>query len=144
MVAYGFKAFFAPQIETGVKRQTVRANRKRHARPGEMLQLYQGMRTRHCRKIVPDRPCLDVGRIVIERRRVEIVAIEINGVRLSDDEIEAFARDDGFAPEQLQGAAGLDSIFARYNMGMFWSLAHPGDGIFEGALIRWEPPGAAA
>ncbi|KKX24291.1 hypothetical protein, partial [Rhizobium sp. LC145] len=114
------------------------------ARPGEMLQLYQGMRTRHCRRIIPDAPCVGVDRIIIERRRVEISGIEINGVRLSADEIEAFARADGFAPEQLLGAGGLDSIFARHNMGMFWSLNHPEGGNFEGVLIRWQPPREAA
>lgn len=57
MVAYSFKQRFAPQIiaglqtgplVVGMKRQTIRADRKRHARPGEELQLYTGMRTRSC------------------------------------------------------------------------------------------------
>jgi hypothetical protein len=144
MVAYGFKSFFAPQIESGFKRQTVRGDRNRHARPGELIQLYQGMRTRSCRKLIPDPPCTGVDRIVIERQAVPITAIEINGVRLTDDEIEEFARQDGFAPEHLKGAAGLDSHLARWNMAMFWSLNHPNPGNFEGVLIRWDPRGAAA
>ena len=48
MVAYSFKARFAEPILAGTKLHTVRAPRKRDARPGEELQLYRGMRTRQC------------------------------------------------------------------------------------------------
>ncbi|MEJ0016825.1 MAG: ASCH domain-containing protein [Acetobacteraceae bacterium] len=47
MVAYSFKRDFAAPILAGIKRQTIRADRRRHARPGEVLQLYTGMRTKH-------------------------------------------------------------------------------------------------
>ena len=60
MVAYGFKPFFEPQIIAGLKPQTVRGDRRRHAHPGDYLQLYVGMRTRHCRKIISDRRCISV------------------------------------------------------------------------------------
>jgi hypothetical protein len=46
VVAYSFRQQFRPPILAGTKRQTIRADRKRHARPGEQLQLYTGMRTR--------------------------------------------------------------------------------------------------
>jgi len=137
MVAYGFKNFFVPQIETGFKRQTVRADRKRHAEPGELVQLYTAMRTKQCRKIISDRTCLAKEHIVIERRPATITAIEINGCRLNSDEIEEFARADGFAPEHLKGAADLDSHRASMNMAMFWDRAHPSFGPFVGFLIRW-------
>lgn len=61
MVAYSFRQRFVAPIQVGLgtiehipgteyapKRQTIRANRKRHARPGEELQLYCGMRTKGC------------------------------------------------------------------------------------------------
>jgi len=51
MVAYSFKAQFREPILAGTKRQTIRADRKRHARLGEALQLYTGMRTRQCKLI---------------------------------------------------------------------------------------------
>jgi len=35
MVAYSFRARFREPILVGAKRQTIRADRKRHARPGE-------------------------------------------------------------------------------------------------------------
>ena len=38
MVAYSFKQQFAPAILSGAKCQTIRADRKRHAREGEAVQ----------------------------------------------------------------------------------------------------------
>lgn len=59
MVAYSFQKQFAEPILSGQKLQTIRAPRKRHARPGEMLQLYTGMRTRTCKKIA-EKKCVAV------------------------------------------------------------------------------------
>lgn len=135
MVAYSFHPMFAEPIATLEKRQTVRGNRKRHALPGEPVQLYTGMRTRHCRKLLtPDPVCLDV-------RHIEIVvdaewpfllsSIAIEGVSLSLGEMEAFAWDDGFR-------AGAEGEAALFHMGQFWLSKH-GCGTFEGVVIRWEP-----
>jgi hypothetical protein len=50
MVAYNFQAQFAPAVEAGLKLQTIRAQGKRkHAQPGDVLQLYTGMRQKTCR-----------------------------------------------------------------------------------------------
>ncbi|MCV0428857.1 MAG: ASCH domain-containing protein [Roseibium sp.] len=143
MVAYSFKAFFEPQISTGFKQHTVRAERRRHARPGETVQLYVGMRTRHCRKILkPDPICTAVPPIVIElssRRDDFIQSIEIDGCKLNADDIEQFARADGFAPEHINVLAlDLDGKTARKNMGEFWHHNHDGD-RFTGMLIKWKP-----
>ncbi|MGY0779836.1 S49 family peptidase [Azospirillum argentinense] len=62
MVAYSFRPRFIDPILAGLepgpllpgmKRQTIRgaSGGKRHARPGELVQLYTGMRTRQCRKL---------------------------------------------------------------------------------------------
>lgn len=51
MVAYSFPKCFIDPILSGRKAQTIRGDRRRHARPGEELQLYSGMRTRSCRLI---------------------------------------------------------------------------------------------
>lgn len=146
MVAYSFKRFFEPQIATGFKRQTVRGQRPRHARPGEAVQLYVGMRTRFCRKIVdPDPICTETLPIVIETSTLLdciIAAIEIDGRRLHRDEIEEFARADGFAPEHINDVAiDMQGKTARENMGAFWQANHP-IGLFTGELIRWAPEGA--
>lgn len=135
MVAYSFAPQFAEAVASLRKTQTVRACRKRHARPGEAVQLYAGMRTKHCRKLVDADPvCLDVRHIVITLDTGSpqlITSIEIEGVPLGDDEIEAFAAADGF------GGALADG-FARRRMGEFWMRTHPWR-TFIGVVIRWEP-----
>ena len=135
MVAYSFKAMFADPIERGVKCQTVRADRQRHACPGEPVQLYTAMRTRHCRKLLtPDPICIDVRRIEIDlapKNPLMIAGIEIDGVALNSDEIEAFAMADGFSADLLGGTA-------RRSMGLFWLRNH-GAILFNGVVIRWEP-----
>ncbi|PZR82553.1 MAG: hypothetical protein DI537_36400, partial [Stutzerimonas stutzeri] len=102
MVAYSFHKRFVEPIATGhpatgiVKRQTIRADRKRHARPGEPLQLYQGMRTKHCFKIIADPVCVAVRplELFIARGYVRFTDTgEAFGVTAMLDD---FARQDGF------------------------------------------------
>lgn len=147
MVAYSFKPFFTPQIEALTKRQTVRSQRKRHARPGEQVQLFTGMRTSTCRKLVdPDPVCIRVRPISIViniSAEVDalITSISIEDIPLDRKEIEAFAIADGFGIDHLG-----DTLFkatgrrgsARANMGHFWAEEH-GYGLFEGVLIEWGP-----
>ena len=54
MPALNFKKQFAEKVETGEKRQTVRAKRKRAFVVGDKLYLYTGMRTKYCRKLAVD------------------------------------------------------------------------------------------
>ncbi|MBB3947238.1 hypothetical protein GGQ73_003204 [Rhizobium skierniewicense] len=143
MVAYGFKPFFSGQIESGSKCQTVRGHRPRHARPGERVQIYQGMRTKYCRKIVPDTLCTMVLPIEIAISDLidELVAsIIVDGVHLKRDQVEAFARQDGFAPELLGEGfpTKLRGRTARETMGRFWVATHPGVTKFSGVLIKWQ------
>ncbi len=125
MVAYSFKERFAEDIIALRKRQTIRANRKRHARPGERLQLFTGMRTAKCRKLLKDDPvCIDVVPIVIEVKDEGISGLRIDGWDYTYVESERFARADGF--ESLA------------DMHSFWKAEH-GIGRFEGVLISWRP-----
>ncbi|MBC7313573.1 MAG: ASCH domain-containing protein, partial [Rhizobium sp.] len=108
MVAYGFKKYFAPQIEDGSKGHTIRGHRRRHAHVGEPVQLFTGLRTRHCAKIIPDPTCIAVVPIVImssDLLSAGIAYIEIDGRPLHRDEIEPFAISDGFDPIRLRGLA---------------------------------------
>lgn len=134
MVALSFKGQFAAPILAGTKRQTVRMQRKRPPRVGEMLQLYTAMRTKHCRKIVPDVPCTEISLIMItvDADHPQLIAgITFDGVKsFRDHEIERFAVADGFA------ATG--DVSARRAMGNFW-MRHHGPGEFIGHVIRWEP-----
>ncbi|SDA13108.1 hypothetical protein SAMN02799622_00911 [Methylobacterium sp. UNC378MF] len=136
MVAYSFKKWFGPPILAGTKAQTIRAERKRHARPGELVQLYTGMRTRQCRRL-GETPCLSVNPIRIElpraRRVPEVLIFDAEGALaehwLTARALQNFARADGFAD--------FDELHA------FWRAEHPGVDTFHGVLIRWQPLVAA-
>lgn len=122
MVAYNFQRQFVEPIQAGAKSHTIRKNgKRRHARAGEALQLYFGLRTKSARKIIDDPVCVFVKSIRIIVTRVNIEAIDVDGCRQSD--MEAFARCDGF-----QDLAAMHA---------FWLDFH-GVGIFEGSMIGWE------
>lgn len=139
MVAYSFAPQFVAPIEARTKLQTVRGHRRRHARPGEPIQLYTAMRTKQCRKIVDIDPvCIRVWdiRIAVDasERRV-IGAITLEGALLDHAEMEAFAQADGFMADA--------EASALRRMGEFWLKAHAHLGtefLFEGVCIRWEWP----
>jgi hypothetical protein len=92
MVAYNFKPQFAEAVERGSKCQTIRPpGRRRHAVPGQMLQLYTGMRTPVCR-LLRIAPCtISTGCSIFGHMAV------VEGWRLLGNDLEIFARDDGFA-----------------------------------------------
>lgn len=134
MVAYSFAPQFEEEVATLKKCLTVRGNRKRHARPGEAIQLYAGLRTKFCRKLVDIDPiCLDVRPIHMDfgtQHPLLIKAITIDGTSLNDQQIEEFAVADGFG-------SALASGFARRRMGEYWLGQSPWAG-FIGVVIRWE------
>lgn len=124
MVAYNFKEQFAGPIRDRTKNQTIRRNgKRRHAVDGERLQLYTGMRTRDCAKILDIDPvCLGSHSIRIDVGDRKIIAIWIGGQLVKRP--ERFARRDGF-----------DSLAAMH---AFFKAMH-GVGSFEGTLIEWGP-----
>jgi hypothetical protein len=124
MVAYSFQRQFAEPILAGTKGGTIRADRRRHARPGEELQLYVGMRTKQCR-LVARKTCLAVDPLTINfvAWRVGYVIAGACCLR-RPAELDAFAVFDGFAS------------FAE--MAEFWSKTH-GVHVFRGWHIRWLP-----
>jgi hypothetical protein len=151
MVAYSYKGRFVAPIRVGLglpvldlhyelggylpgqpirpKRQTIRANgRRRHARAGEALQLYYGMRTTKCFKI-GDASCSAVSKIRLFVHDERILVNQLS--RLIEyrkpSELDMFARDDGF-----DDWAGMRA---------FWLEEHDGKhlGPFVGVLIQWEP-----
>lgn len=129
MVAYSFQQRLAPPIIAGTKRQTIRLPRKRHARPGEKLQLFTGMRTRHCMKIIPDPFCTVVLPISIRLSARSIVEVEIgtwSSARWTQvADLDKFARQDGFSDIA--------------DMSEFWARAHGDVEYFNGVLICWYP-----
>jgi uncharacterized protein YqfB (UPF0267 family) len=156
MVAYSFNKQFVDAIRSGRKHPTIRANRKRHARPGEMLQLYTGMRTRTCTKIVPDVVCTRLDEVrfdlssmadinaapatYVEMRSMmdsRSFEIAVNGMPLHHSEHNRFAWLDGFTTcyydrFENQPLSPFDMMV------LFWMGSH-GSGIFSGVMISWEP-----
>jgi hypothetical protein len=135
MVAYSFKRSFVAQIQVGLgqieridgteyqpKRQTIRANRKRHARPGEELQLYCAMRTKHCFLIGRAR-CVTVEPIRLDFGQWPAVYVGQEELR-EGTELDQFAKRDGFSD--------------WFELFSFWRKEHGHVVIFFGQLIRWE------
>ena len=118
MPALSFKKQFAEDVESGKKRQTIRARRKdcRNPQPGQTLYLYTGMRTKSCRKL-GEAECLRVDPITIEENYFVIVGVD----DLSHYEIVELARKDGF-----KNARAFYDFF-RKTHGM----------PFYGFLIKW-------
>lgn len=133
MVAYSFKPSFVAPIQAGEKRQTIRLPRKRHARPGEPLQLFTGMRTKACRKILDVDPiCTGVDEVRLDLR-LDDPELLVNGIPLVGVQRDRYALGDGFAvPARICGI----TPFAY--MVRWWLLTH-GRVLFTGVAIRWEP-----
>lgn len=124
MVAYNFQNRFAPDIRSGAKKNTIRAMRKgrsRHARPGEALQLYTGMRTSVCEKLIDDPTCLNVLPIEINQNCCKVF-IRLDGRELRSDEAEELAIADGFKNVEELAA------FFKETHGLH----------FEGVSISWD------
>ena len=117
MVAYSFKARFAEPIIAGTKGGTIRAAWKMfdagavrrdgktflrhprrdtggHARPGEELQLYTGMRTKHCR-LIARKTCVAVQPIRLNFAH-EVVTLA-DHLLTTPATLDPFALFDGFA-----------------------------------------------
>lgn len=119
MSALGFKARFAGPVERREKRQSIRANAARFE-VGRPIQLYTGMRTKACRKLVADDPiCLSIEPVVISERMVTV-----GGRRLVGGELRAFIVADGFDTYR-----DFLAFFLR-----------PGTAEFFGHLIKWGWP----
>lgn len=117
MPLLGFQKQFALLVEAGTKRQTIRAKRKdgRNPKPGDLLYLYTGLRTKSCRKIGMHR-CLSVEEIT-----VAWCGICVAEQWLTAEECEAMAVADGFATFQE-----MTEWFKKTHEADFWGL-----------LIKW-------
>lgn len=121
MVAYSFQRRFSARIEAGTKDHTIRADRRRHAKAGEELQLYEGMRTTACRLLGRPR-CLLTGPIRLD---FDAGVVECG-------------------PWTYRTAGELDNLAVRDGfddwsaMRAFWSENHPGSRVFSGVIIFWD------
>ena len=118
MPALNFQKQFAPLVESGEKRQTIRAYRKdgRDPKPGDTLYLYTGMRTKACRKI-GEVKCKDAERI----------HIWVANMAVGDRH--------GSTGSQCNAMAVADGFADFGEMLKWFEKTH---GLpFEGVLIRW-------
>jgi hypothetical protein len=128
MPALSFKARFADDVESGAKRQTIRAWRKRPFRVGDRVYLYTGMRTKACRKL-GESDCLQARSIELYCYRTDRYAsgwfqsVAIDKDLLREVEIVQLAQADGFdTPRE------------------FFAFFLPDGGLFRGQLIEWAVP----
>jgi hypothetical protein len=126
MVAYSFQRQFRGPILARTKQQTIRATgKRRHARAGDGLQLYIGMRTKHC-ALVGRAICLSTEPVTLEIA-VGIISLPEQGRRIIFvDGLNEFAVADGFQDWP--------------DMAAFWRKHHPG---IDTCWTQFEQAGAA-
>jgi uncharacterized protein YqfB (UPF0267 family) len=94
MPALNFKKKFAPLVASGQKRQTIRKERKKRIKPGDILYLYTGMRTRSVYRIMTT-TCLKIDYVQLDRTLRHESAF-VNNRTLVADERHDLAVADGF------------------------------------------------
>ncbi|MGH9747257.1 MAG: hypothetical protein ACRD59_14265 [Candidatus Acidiferrales bacterium] len=134
MGLYGFKARFVPYVLAGTKTHTIRSVRAHPDKPGNVMHLYTGLRTKKA-KLLMRVECVKVESIAItcEVKDLKgggaarlVYRVEIDGIALDSSELEALARRDGFP-------GGWSEMFA------FWQDEH--DFPFSGHVIHWRKAG---
>lgn len=111
----GFKRRFAPFVQDGSKTHTIRAERKRPPRVGEMCHCYVDPRQKTMR-LLGRFQCVKVEPIEIYERGDGAFGVVISGQELSRDEKSALAWRDGFRD------AGRHGAFRE--MMSFWMRTH--------------------
>jgi hypothetical protein len=130
MPSLSFSKQFAAAVESGQKRQTIRAERRHPIKVGDRLFLYTGMRTKACRKL-GEVVCTNVKPVSItwqpfqlNHHRGHWPVVKIGESVLDGLELDAFAKADGFA--------GFEDF-------MQWFVGGRDEGrTFTGQLIEWE------
>ncbi len=124
MPALNFQQQFAPLVESGEKRQTVRAYRKdgRNPKVGDRLYLYTGLRTKQCRKL---------GEAIA--KSVEVIGIDEPMFCEDESPIEIVPL--VLLPREAHDLAIRDGFSDLDEMLSFFDKTH---GLpFKGLLIRW-------
>lgn len=110
-----FKAQFAPAVEAGTKRQTIRALRKRPIHRGNTLRLYTGLRTRNAR-LLREAVASAVTPITLDAD-----GVLLRSRRLSEARAQQMAAEDGFQ-SLAEMLAWFDDVHGL---------------PFSGVLIQW-------
>jgi hypothetical protein len=115
-----FKPQFIPLIESGIKCQTIRKERKRPIIPGDTLILCTGLRTKHYRRI-KEVECSGIYRVEIRTN-----SIMLSGKYLFGGRLLQFIQDDGFDAQR----DFYDFFRKQY-----------GPQVFVGVVINWTDMG---
>lgn len=115
-----FKKVFAPAVEDGSKRQTIRQHRKdgKRIQPGDTLKLYTGLRTKGVR-LLRTSQAVSVRGVQLQVPARQLI---VDGQLLDQAEKAEFARADGF---ETFGAM-VDFFHDQYNVD-----------TFEGFCVEW-------
>ena len=95
MPSFNFQKQFADDVESGVKRQTIRGKRKNPPRVGQTAHLFTGLRTKNCRKLGAHR-INTVADVVIHSDCVLIRQCWWQTVLVRKKKLNEFAVADGF------------------------------------------------
>lgn len=129
MPAINFKKEFAEDVEWGHKRQTIRAPRKDgrpHAKVGDRIRLYTGMRTKGCRLL---------GEATVTK--IDTLWMDAVGMKLNGQHVQSAlgSRDDPITDNEFAQADGFEGFTEMAN---WFSEVH---GLpFEGVVIYWNEP----
>lgn len=120
---FNFKRQFVADVESGKKRQTVRATRKdgRVPKVGDIACCYTGLRTRGSR-LIRESEIIEVLRVRIHHRDPSCPLV-IDGWKIDLFKRIEFAQDDGFSCWE--------------SMAEWFRQNHPND-PFEGFCVRWK------
>lgn len=124
MPAYNFKARWVHAVETGRKPITIRARRKdrRDPRVGQIAHCFFLLRQKGCR-LLRRSPIIEVDEITIRAKGPSRVKVNVAGVWLNDDQLNALTK--------------LDGHDSPIHFRAFFEGEH---GLpFRGFLIRWDP-----
>lgn len=125
MPALNFKKEFAPKVESGEKRMSIRPIGKRRYRVGDMLFLYTGLRTKACRKL-GEAVCAEVVPTIMKMETNYLLKrINFYGERPTCISYNKFVKADGFNNiEEFE-----EFFITQYKL-------KPGD-IKEMIIIKW-------
>lgn len=138
-----FKPRFIDPIKIGTKVHTLRKRRKLQPKVGETMHMYSGLRTNRCQLISKDEKIISIQRVFIRFHFIGLTEkslqietkICVEGRALSMDEMQAFARFDGFKHLTDFSKFWILDVIKNTKMKLF--KGHPYKYVFSGFCYHW-------